>query len=361
MNRPTASSSRRLPGGLFLLLLPALGSAQPVIRMPDARVGEPYHYGAVFEGLVEPIEFTWSPVEPPAGMRFQGPILTGTPQEAAVESYRLRLAATDALDRPNASLVVEYELRVRPADEPLRFCGGELPIAYLEVPYSQRLCAEGGRPPYRWSAGKLPSWMDLDSTTGVLRGLPARIGQAPIQVRLHDSAQGEVQPLALSVAVAPAPGPTLELVPQTLPPTLAGQPYSADIVATGAQANLSWAIDWQQRPDWLDVEFEGNLARLRSEKALEGEAVFSLRVTDSANSGAEDQPIASAASSYRLQTLGRLPEPVEDDEFSFLVVLWATTGLLAAFLLALLSGIRWGRNLERKQIAVEQARTRQRS
>ncbi len=66
-----------------------------------------------------------------------------------------------------------------------------LPLAPLNTPYSTTLAATGGSGSYTWSVATgstLPSWLSLDSTTGVLSGTPTVNATATFAVTVTDSA-----------------------------------------------------------------------------------------------------------------------------------------------------------------------------
>ncbi|MBN1690519.1 MAG: putative Ig domain-containing protein [Dehalococcoidia bacterium] len=65
-----------------------------------------------------------------------------------------------------------------------------LPNATLSYPYSVDMNARGGTPPYRWSilGGSLPDGLTLDSTLGVVRGVPTSEGVFHFTVRVDDNA-----------------------------------------------------------------------------------------------------------------------------------------------------------------------------
>ncbi len=66
-----------------------------------------------------------------------------------------------------------------------------LPLAPLNTPYSTTLAATGGTGSYAWSVASgstLPSWLSLNSSTGVLSGTPTADATATFAVTVTDSA-----------------------------------------------------------------------------------------------------------------------------------------------------------------------------
>ncbi len=65
-----------------------------------------------------------------------------------------------------------------------------LPLAPLNTPYSTTLAATGGTGSYTWSVASgstLPSWLSLNSSTGVLSGTPTTNATATFAVTVTDS------------------------------------------------------------------------------------------------------------------------------------------------------------------------------
>jgi alpha-tubulin suppressor-like RCC1 family protein len=81
-----------------------------------------------------------------------------------------------------------------------------LPSGAARAFYSTKLAAEGGTPPYQWelASGTLPVGLNLDSTTGDLRGTPLGAGSTRLVVRATDAAGASTSaPLALHITASP--------------------------------------------------------------------------------------------------------------------------------------------------------------
>jgi len=113
-----------------------------------------------------------------------------------------------------------------------------LPDAEATVYYSTVVRAEGGRPPYTWSAvaSDLPPQVTL-SPGGLIEGTPSAAQNCSLTVQVRDDTGVTVQqqfPLRI-LARPPA------ITTGSLPPASLGRPYSAGLAATGGQGPLTWS------------------------------------------------------------------------------------------------------------------------
>jgi hypothetical protein len=71
----------------------------------------------------------------------------------------------------------------------LEFVTGDLPQGQAGVPYSVTLLVIGGQRPYDWSItmGDLTPGLTLDPKSGMLSGIPSRVGKFSFVVRVDDS------------------------------------------------------------------------------------------------------------------------------------------------------------------------------
>lgn len=77
----------------------------------------------------------------------------------------------------------------------LTILNGEMPAGRIAVPYRGDLFAEGGVPPYAWTATGLPAWMTLTPAGVSCRGdgTPSSPGTYSLSVTLSDSAGSAVR------------------------------------------------------------------------------------------------------------------------------------------------------------------------
>jgi hypothetical protein len=93
---------------------------------------------------------------------------------------------------------------------PLEILTTHLPLPHAGRPYRAVLRAQGGVPPYRWSALQpgLPPGLALNARTGVIEGVAASDRAFRVLIQLED---GTTPPLVETRLLPAAPGPPLEL------------------------------------------------------------------------------------------------------------------------------------------------------
>ena len=74
---------------------------------------------------------------------------------------------------------------------PLAIVTDTMPQLIAHTPYTVRLTAQGGTPPYSWNIekGKLPPGLHLDPRAGTLSGVPEAPADLTFTVRVSDSAE----------------------------------------------------------------------------------------------------------------------------------------------------------------------------
>ena len=75
---------------------------------------------------------------------------------------------------------------------PVEISTTKLDDAVINAPYSQKLSASGGKPPYTWAAQGLPAGISLDSATGAVHGTPTTTGTATIVITVTDATGAKV-------------------------------------------------------------------------------------------------------------------------------------------------------------------------
>jgi hypothetical protein len=104
------------------------------------------------------------------------------------------------------------------------------------------LTGTNGKLPFTWSivSGRLPAGLMLNPSSGVISGTASSTGTSNFTVQLSDG-NSQSDSRSLSITVNPnAPPPAVTTT--SLPSGTQGQPYSAQLQASGGLAPYSWAV-----------------------------------------------------------------------------------------------------------------------
>ncbi len=202
---------------------------QPIAIGPDTlpagTVGSPYSATIAASGGTPPYTYSLSASFLPAGLTLDGNtgIISGFP--AAASSTGFRIAAADS---NGAMCFRDYQIVTTAAL--LTLTPTSLPAGQIRSPYSAAIQASGGTAPYSFSLsqGSLPNGLTL-SAQGQIGGAPAQAGAFSFRIAARDSggATGYAQ-YGLTIG-----GDTLTVGPATLADASVGQPYSAQLTASG--------------------------------------------------------------------------------------------------------------------------------
>ena len=143
--------------------------------------------------------------------------------------------------------------------------------------YTAALAVTGGTPPYaNWSvfAGPLPPGLALNSSTGLISGIPAASGMYGFWVNVSDSAGNVSAPQNFMVTIAPPPS----IAAAALPSGLVNTAYSAALVVSGGTTPYAnWAVTAGNLPPGLMLNSAGVIS---GNPTNNGFYTFSVTVQD---------------------------------------------------------------------------------
>ncbi len=172
-----------------------------------------------------------------------------------------------------------YPLSVT-APQPLQIATTSLPSALVQSPYAASMVSSGGLAPYAWkvASGQLPPGVALDSSSGILNGVPAQSGKYSFTAQITDSSsttQTAFQPLDLAVTAS-----TLVLSSATLPNGTVQVAYSASLSASGGITPYAWSVISGALPP--GILLSASTGALSGTPSQAGGFSFTVQVKDSA-------------------------------------------------------------------------------
>ena len=165
----------------------------------------------------------------------------GGPAPLASIAYPLGVAA-DAQGRIYVADSSNYRIRqlLDPNTvEPVSIATTTLPEGMTGTSYNQRMVSRGGMAPYTWSiaGGVLPAGLSLDSSQGVISGVPSLAGSSAFMVKV--TAPGGTQDEKIFTVTINAP---LTISTVSLPTGTNGISYDQNLSASGGRTPYTWSV-----------------------------------------------------------------------------------------------------------------------
>jgi uncharacterized protein (TIGR03437 family) len=182
-------------------------------------------------------KYTWSAASVPSGFSLSpAGLFTGTAAQGSTGTYTFSITATDSGD---VSVSANLTLQVSPSSVVITTLSS-LPAATETLAYTASLAAQGGVPPYSWSATGLPSWLSL-SPAGSLSGTPpvGTAGTVTFNAVVNDASTQTAQS-AFQITISPSDTILGIDTASNLPPATMGVPYNQSLSAHGGTAPYNW-------------------------------------------------------------------------------------------------------------------------
>lgn len=232
----------------------------------DGTVGVPYSTAlAVTGGVATSWSVTGGPL--PGGFSLSNDgVISGTATAVGTWGFAVRAANGSKSDTKSLTLVIRA---------PLTVSAGSLPPAVVGTQFTAQVHGAGGSGTYWYTlaGGRLPAGLTLDSSTGVIDGVPLAAGPFPLKIGVTASGGGAAQwDLLLLVRGKLAFG-----APK-LPRGKLGKRYAGSIAIRGGTAPLAFASVGSFPPG---VTLNGETGKFRGTPKRRGTYRVNVRVTDS--------------------------------------------------------------------------------
>ncbi|MBW8445216.1 MAG: putative Ig domain-containing protein, partial [Arenimonas sp.] len=180
-----------------------------------------------------------------------GTSITYTPASGYSGSDSFTYTATNVTGT-SAAAVVSVTVTAPVLD--LTPASGPLVAGRVGNAYNLTIGATSGTGPYSYgvTSGRLPAGLGLDSATGVLSGTPGSSGSFTFTIAATDI-YGATGSASYALTIAPAPA-LLTFAPpsgSSLPEAMAGEAYSASIVASGGTGGIVYSLKSGTLPDGM--------------------------------------------------------------------------------------------------------------
>jgi len=215
-------------------------------------------------------QLTWSVVggNLPQGITLAADgTLSGVPTQAGTFSFTVK-----ATDGAGQSSVKVLSIAINP---PPAILNTTLPAGSIGATYNQTISRNGGTAPLAWAvqSGSLPPGLSLDSTAGVISGVPSSSGTSSFTIQATDST-GKSVSQNLSITI----NSTLLVTTSSLPLATIGSAYSQTLAATGGRVPYTWSITSGALPAGLSLN--ANSGVISGTPTAAGKYDFIVTVSD---------------------------------------------------------------------------------
>ena len=206
--------------------------------------------------------------------------LTGTPTRAT--NGTIVLSVTDDYGRTQFK-----DLNFLVVD-PLTFITSSLPTGLTDAGYSELIVTRGGVGPFSYSyEGQLPAGLSLNTSTGIISGIPTSAGYVNVIIHVTDSTWPTSQTVSQTMGIRTTSLLTIT-TSAVLPPVKKGDTITPITLSAGGGASpYSWDIVSGYLP--AGITLDAVTGTLSGTALAGGDYIFTLQVTDTTDYSSEKE------------------------------------------------------------------------
>jgi hypothetical protein len=298
--KTTAEQAFRLRVGSGLTLLSAA-------EMPSSSMGSPYQHQLAAGGGAPPLRWSVSGGTLPPGLTLERTSGVVQGQTSAAGRFNFEVMVQDSA---RASAVQAFQLEVQSALKIVT--PASLPDANLSRVYAKPLELAGGNWPYRWTlaGGALPAGLQLDESSGTVRGTPSLAGNYEFDIEVRDAFRATAtQRFRLAV--------TTMLEIQTaydLPEASGSGAYTQTLHASGGRPPYLWKVIEGALPK--DFTLDSTAGVVGGVPTTRGEYRFTVEVSDGLGTKANRLFRLSVIPALRFNDRGALPHAIVGERYT---------------------------------------------
>ena len=264
---------------------------KPVISSTPIRAAtqdQPYSYTLVASDIDKGDTLTYTATKIPGWLGFTRSTgeLYGTPNKHTIGTYAITLTVTDST---GASVSQSFSITVENVNDAPEISSVPITSATEDSFYSYTLTAKDADKgdTLTYAATKLPNWLTINPSTGVLSGTPSNddVGEHAVTLSVKDSANAlDTQSFTISV-VNVNDKPVISSTPMTA--AVEDQLYSYTLSASDVDKDDTLTYALTNHPRWLTFTPSTGVLTGTPRNDDVGVHSVTLTVTDSANETAE--------------------------------------------------------------------------
>ena len=236
-------------------------------------VGSPYNQSVAVIGGLAP--YTWSITSGvlPSGLTINSAtgVISGTPTTASGQPI-----VVEVQDSAGRKINRQYTLTVI---DPLVLLTTSMPNGALNEPYSDNLLVSGGVPPYTFTlTGQLPAGLSLNSSSGLISGIPTVAGLTNAGITIVDSSLPTHQTKSTSFSIRIWSMATIVTTAKLPSARINTAITPVALTAKAGSSPYSWSLLSGTMPPGVTISSGGLIS---GTPTVSGNYTFTIRATDS--------------------------------------------------------------------------------